>query len=45
MNKNLELIQDLIKQAENITYRNGQKDAVEKRAEMLLRRFFGDTTI
>lgn len=44
MNKNLELIQDLIKQAESIAYRNGQLDAVEKRAEMLLRKIFGDKT-
>lgn len=44
MSKNLELIQDLIKQAEQIAYRNGQRDAVEKRAEMLLRKIFGDNT-
>lgn len=44
MNKNLELIQELIKQAEQIAYRNGQRDAVEKRAEMLLRKMFGDKT-
>lgn len=44
MSKNIELIQDLIKQAEQIAYRNGQHDAVEKRAEMLLRKIFGDST-
>jgi predicted nucleotide-binding protein len=44
MATNLELIQGLIKEAENISYKNGQKDAVEKRAEMLLRKIFGDTT-
>ncbi len=44
MSKNLELIQDLIKQAEQITYHNGQRDAVEKRAEMLLRKIFGNNT-
>ena len=32
MNKNLELIQELIKQAEQIAYRNGQLDAVEKKS-------------
>jgi hypothetical protein len=44
MSKNIELIQDLIKQAEQIAYRNGHRDAVEKRAEMLLRKIFGDNT-
>ncbi len=44
MSKNIQLIQDLIKQAEQIAYRNGQRDAVEKRAEMLLRKIFGDNT-
>jgi Predicted nucleotide-binding protein containing TIR -like domain len=41
---NLELIEDLIKQAEQIAYRNGKLDAVGKRAEMLLRKIFGDNT-
>jgi len=37
---NLELIQDLIKQAKEIEYRNDKKDAVIKRAEMLIRKIF-----
>ena len=44
MSKNLELIQELIKQAEQVAYRNGQLDAVVKKAEMLLRKMFGDKT-
>lgn len=44
MNKNIELIQDLIKQAEHIAYRNGERDAVVKRAEMLIRKIFGNET-
>jgi hypothetical protein len=40
MNKNLELLQDLIKQANEITYHNNQRDAVVKRAEMLFRKIF-----
>lgn len=44
MNKTIELIQDLIIQTEKITYQNGQLDIVEKRAEMLLRKIFGDKT-
>jgi len=41
---NLDLIKDLIKQAEQITYSNSQRDAVEKRAEMLFRKIFGNST-
>jgi hypothetical protein len=44
MSNNIQLVQDLIKQAEQITYHNGQLDAVQKRAEMLLRKIFGDNT-
>jgi predicted nucleotide-binding protein len=44
MTRNIELIQDLIKQAEQIAYGNGLKDAVEKRAEMIIRKLFGDRT-
>lgn len=38
---NSELIEDLIKQAKEIEYRNGKRDAVSKRAEMLIRKIFG----
>lgn len=44
MSKNLELIQDLIEQARQITYHNKQRDAVHKRAEMLVRKIFGNDT-
>lgn len=44
MNNNLELIQNLIKQAEQIEYHNEQLDAVEKRGDMLFRKIFGDKT-
>lgn len=39
---NSELIEDLIKQAQEIEYRNGKRDAVSKRAEMLIRKIFGN---
>ncbi len=42
MNKNIELIDDLIKQAEQITYSNKQSGYIQKRAEMLIRKIFGD---
>ena len=42
--KNIDLIQDLIKQAQNMSYQNGQRDVLEKRAEMLFRKFFGENT-
>lgn len=44
MNKNLILIQELIKQAEQITYGNRVNEVVQKRAEILARRMFGDKT-
>jgi hypothetical protein len=44
MSKNLELIQDLIQQANQIQYKNGQRYAIERRADMLLRKIFGDQT-
>jgi predicted nucleotide-binding protein len=44
MSTNLELIQDLLNQAQEISYQNGKRDAVEKRAEMLFRKIFNDKT-
>ena len=41
MNK-IQLFEELIEQANEIEYRNGKKDAVLKRADMLIRKFFGD---
>lgn len=41
---NIELIEDLIKQANDIEYRNDKLDAVSKRAEMLIRKIFGSNT-
>lgn len=41
---NLELIQELLQQAEEVAYRNGKLDAVIKRGEMLIRKIFGDST-
>lgn len=43
-NKNTKLIQSLISEAKHITYENGQRDAVIKRSQMLLRRFIGTDT-
>jgi len=44
MSNNLELIHDLINQAEKTTYRNEQLDAFDKRAEILIRKIFGNKT-
>lgn len=44
MNKNVELINELISQAEQMAYGNNLRDAVEKRAEMLIRKIFGNQT-
>jgi|CZCA01.1.fsa_nt_gi predicted nucleotide-binding protein len=41
---NIELIDDLINQAQGIEYRNGQLDIVLKRASMLIRKIFGDSS-
>ena len=41
---NLELIEDLIRQANEVEYRNNKLDAVEKRAEMIIRKIFGPET-
>jgi predicted nucleotide-binding protein len=41
---NIELIEDLKRQAEKITYANEQRDAVVRRAEMLFRKIFGNKT-
>lgn len=40
MAKNIDLLKELYSQAEEIEYRNGKRDSVEKRAEMLFRKFF-----
>lgn len=40
--ENSKLIEDLIHQAKEIEYRNGKRDAVSKRAEMLVRKIFGN---
>jgi predicted nucleotide-binding protein len=37
-----ELIEEIISQAEGIDFRNGQLDIVKKRAEMMIRKLFGD---
>lgn len=42
MSKNIELLKELYSQAKEIEYRNGKRDSVVKRAEMLFRKFFGD---
>lgn len=39
---NIDLIDELINQAQGIEYRNGQLDIVLKRANMLIRKIFGD---
>jgi len=44
MVKTINLLKELYSQAEEIEYRNGKRDSVEKRAEMLFRKFFGDNT-
>jgi len=42
MNNSIELIEEIINQAQGIEYRNGQLDIVKKRAEMMIRKLFGD---
>ena len=44
MDNRLELLQSLVEQANQISYHNKQRDAVHKRAEMLLRKIFGNGT-
>lgn len=43
MNK-IQIIEEVIEQAKEIEYRNGQLDKVQKRAEMIIRKFFGETS-
>lgn len=44
MNNGIELIEEIINQAQGIEYRNGQLDIVKKRAEMMIRKLFGDNS-
>ncbi|WP_066839185.1 TIR domain-containing protein [Rufibacter ruber] len=44
MESNIGLINDLINQAEEISYHNGERDRVIKRSEMLFRKIFGNDT-
>jgi predicted nucleotide-binding protein len=42
MNKNINLLKDLLEQVNALSYHNANEDAVQKRGEMLIRKIFGN---